>query len=232
MAFFFEAANITNQILNFGLPAPIDVQVLGRNAAANYQIAQELQAADRAHSRARPTSISTRWSTIRRSGSTWTAARPGRLGLTQRDVSNSLLISLSGSGQIAPTQWLDYSNGVSYNVTVQTPQQRLNSLESIMRTPIGALQTSVNTNTPNSLAGAANAGNSSVGAAPSQTSSAYGNPGAASGGPQLLSNLADVERGVAPAIVNHYNVQPVFDVYANLDRRDLGGGRRGSRRRS
>jgi len=150
-------------------------------------------------------------------------SKAGQLGLTQRDVSMSLLISLTGSGQIAPTQWLDYNSGVSYNVTMQTPQRRLNSLESILRTPVGAMQTSVNTNTSNSLAGSANAGNSFVGTAPSQASAAYGNPGAVSGGPQLLSNLSNVERGVAPAIINHYNVQPVFDVYANLDRRDLGG---------
>src|SRR4051794_14981434 len=220
--FFFEAANITNQILNFGLPAPIDVQVLGRNAAANYPIAQELKrqieripgAADvHIHQVLDYPEIQL---DVDRS-------KAGQLGLTQRDVSMNLLISLTGSGQIAPTQWLDYKSGVSYNVTVQTPQRRLDSLESMMRTPIGALQTSVNTNTSNSLAGAANAGNSFVGAAPSQTSAAYGNPGAATGGPQLLSNLSSVTRGVAPAIINHYNVQPVFDVYANLDRRDLGG---------
>ena len=61
-----------------------------------------------------------------------------------------------------------------------------------------------------------------VGASPNQASLAYGNPGAASGGPQLLSNLATCSAASAPAIVNHYNVQPVFDVYANVDRRDLG----------
>ena len=61
-----------------------------------------------------------------------------------------------------------------------------------------------------------------MGASPTQSSLAYGNPGVAAGGPQLLSNLASVERGVAPEIINHYNVQPVFDVYANVDRRDLG----------
>jgi multidrug efflux pump subunit AcrB len=61
-----------------------------------------------------------------------------------------------------------------------------------------------------------------MGTAPNQSSLAYGNPGAVSGGPELLSNLASVSRGVAPAIVNHYNVQPVYDVYANVDRRDLG----------
>ena len=80
VVFFFEAANITNQILNFGLPAPIDVQVVGRNAAANYQIAR---AAAKRRSRtfpARPTCIFTRWSIIPRSMSMWTATRPARWG--------------------------------------------------------------------------------------------------------------------------------------------------------
>jgi multidrug efflux pump subunit AcrB len=222
MTFFFEAANITNQILNFGLPAPIDVQVLGRNAEANYKIASELKreieripgAADvHVHQVVDYPEIQVN---VDRN-------KAGQVGLTQRDVSTSLLISLSGSSQISPTQWLDYRTGVSYFVTVQTPQRKIDSVEALMRTPIGALQGGLNTNTAGSLAGVANAGANSVSAAPSQTSAAYGNPGAAAGGPQLLSNLAGLSRGIAPEIVNHYNVQPVFDVYANLDRRDLGG---------
>jgi multidrug efflux pump subunit AcrB len=221
VTFFFEAANITNQILNFGLPAPIDVQVVGRNTGAGYQIANELQrrieripgAAD-VHIHQVIDYPEIRVNVDR--------SKAGLLGLTQRDVSSSMLISLSGSSQISPTQWLDYTSGVSYNVTVQTPQYRINSMDALLRTPISALANSVNTNTATSLAGSANAGNSAVGAGPSQTSAAYGNPGAVSGGPQLLSNLAETSRGVAPAIINHYNVQPVYDVYANLDRRDLG----------
>jgi multidrug efflux pump subunit AcrB len=221
VVFFFEAANITNQILNFGLPAPIDVQVLGRNTAANYEIAQDLKrqieripgAADvHLHQVVDYPEIQVN---VDRS-------RAGQVGLTQRDVSTSLLISLTGSSQISPTQWLDYNRGVSYNVTVQTPQRKLNSLESMLRTPIGAVQQGMNTNTATSLAGAANGGANFVGTGPSQTSAAYGNPGAVASGPQLLSNLVGVKRGIAPAIVNHYNVQPVFDIYANLDRRDLG----------
>jgi multidrug efflux pump subunit AcrB len=150
-------------------------------------------------------------------------SKAGQVGLTQRDVSTSLLISLSSSGQISPTQWLDYRTGVSYGIAVQTPQYRMASLEALMRTPVGAPANAVATNTATSLAGTANAGIANVGAGPSQTSAAYGNPGALASGPQLLSNLAGVRRGVAPEIVNHYNVQPVFDVYANVDRRDLGG---------
>ncbi len=147
--------------------------------------------------------------------------KAGQVGLTQKDVSNSLLISLASSGQVAPTQWLDWNTGVSYFVAVQTPQYRMNSLDSLMRTPIApAFAFSIEYAT--SLAGVANAGNAFVGAGPSQASAAFGNPGAAPTGPQLLSNLAGVARTVAPEIVNHYNVQPVFDVYANVDRRDLG----------
>ena len=221
VVFFFEAANITNQILNFGLPAPIDVQVVGRNTGANYAIAQEIQrrieripgAAD-VHIHQVVDYPEIRVNVDR--------SKAGQVGLTQRDVSTSLLISLSGTGQISPTQWLDWTTGVSYFVTMQTPQYRVDSVSALMRTPIGSPQNNVNTNTATSLAGVANANSAFVGAAPSQASAAYGNPGSVASGPQLLENLAGTSRGAAPEIVNHYNVQPVFDVFANLDRRDLG----------
>jgi multidrug efflux pump subunit AcrB len=219
--FFFESANITNQILNFGLPSSIDVQVVGRNAPANYAIAQNLSerishipgAAD-VHIHQVVDYPEIRFNVDR--------SKAGQLGLTQRDVSNSLLISLSSSGQVAPNQWLNYANGVNYQVAVQTPQYRMNSIDALLRTPVAAAGGAVVSNTPGSLAGAANPSNSGIGAGPSQSSAAYGNPGAVSGNPQLLANLAGVARGVAPEIVNHYNVQPVFDVYANVDRTDLG----------
>jgi multidrug efflux pump subunit AcrB len=220
IVFFFEAANITNQILNFGLPAPIDVQVVGRNPG-NYEIAKKIAAQVATIPGAADVHIHQVVDypeidiDVNRS-------KAGQVGLTQRDVSTSLLISLSSSGQISPTQWLDYRNGVSYGIAVQTPQYRMNSLDALLRTPVGAPSNSVSSNTATSMAGTANAGIASVGAGPSQASVAYGNPGAAASGPQLLSNLAGVRRGVAPEIVNHYNVQPVFDVYANVDRRDLG----------
>jgi multidrug efflux pump subunit AcrB len=107
-------------------------------------------------------------------------------------------------------------------VSLQTPQYRMNSMSALMSTPIGPLASPFNFNTSDSMAGAANGNNAATGAAPSQNSTAFGNPGAAAGGPQLLSNLAGVTRGVAPEIVNHYNVTPVFDVYANVYRQDLG----------
>jgi multidrug efflux pump subunit AcrB len=137
-------------------------------------------------------------------------------------VSSSLLISLSSSSQIAPTQWLDWNTGVSYNVAIQTPQYRIDSLAALMRTPVTSPIGGILSTTTASQAGTANAGVSAVGAGPSQATAAYGNPGTMTNGVQLLENLAGVTRGVAPEIVNHYNVQPVYDVYANIDRRDLG----------
>jgi len=221
VVFFFEAANITNQILNFGLPAPIDIQVLGRNASSNYEIARQIAA--------KVTQIPGAADVHIHQVVDYPAidinvdrGKAGQVGLTQRDVATSLLISLSSSGQIAPTQFLDWRTGVSYGVLVQTPQYRMNSLEAVLRTPVSSPFNTVNSTTPTSTAGSANLTNSGVGAGPNQSSTAYGNPGVGSGGSQLLSNMVTVGRSVAPAIVNHYNVQPVMDVYANVDRRDLG----------
>ena len=218
MTIFFEAANITNQILNFGLPAPIDVQVVGRNVVANYEIAQLLEAQIARIPGAADVHIHqvVDYPEIRLDVD---RTKAGLVGLTQKDVTNSMLISLSSSGQVAPTQWLDWNTGVSYFVSVQTPQYKMDSLSAIMRTPIAAAGNFTST-TATSTAGTS--GPAGMGAAPNQSSLAYGNPGAVSGGPELLSNLASVSRGIAPEIVNHYNVQPVYDVYANVDRRDLG----------
>jgi multidrug efflux pump subunit AcrB len=148
--------------------------------------------------------------------------KAGQLGLTQRDVSGSMLIALSGTNQVAPSFWMNPVNGVTYNVGVQTSQYRIDSLDQLLRTPITAANGAVNSTMPGSLAGLSTSGDASVGASPSGASQAYGNPGAMAGSTQLLSNLVDVERSSGPVIVNHYNVAPVFDIYANIDRRDLG----------
>jgi len=221
-SFFFQPANITTQILSFGLPAPIDLQVVGRDAEANYKIAEKLAAriarvpgaADvHVHQVVDQPLI----------GLSVDRVKASQLGLTQRDVTNSMLISLSGNGALAPNFWVNWTNGVNYNVGVQTPQYRIDSLDALMRTPISVATSDVTTTTPASQQGSAASWNGSVGASPNGSSQAYGNPGAMAGNTQLLSNLATVRRGYAPVIVNHYNVWPVFDVYANVDRRDLGG---------
>jgi multidrug efflux pump subunit AcrB len=181
--FFFQPANITNQILNFGLPMPIDIQIIGNDAKTNYGLAREI----RNKVAAVPGAVDV---FIRQEVGAPTfqvnvdRTIANQSGMTQRDVANSMLISLSASGQIAPNQWVNPLNGVSYQVQVQTPQYRIENLDALQRTPI----------TP-----------------------------AADTATELLRSIAHVERTTAATIVNHYNVQPVFDVYANADRRDLGG---------
>jgi multidrug efflux pump subunit AcrB len=217
--FFFQPANITSQILNFGLPAPIDLQVVGRDAEGNYKIAQRLAAkiaripgAVDVHVHQVVDQPEIRLNVDR--------VKAAELGLTQRDVTGNMLISLSGNGTVAPNYWVNWANGVNYNVGIQTPQYKVNSLDALLRTPISTAVSSLNTTSAGGIAPGTNA---SVGASPSGASQAYGNPGAMAGNTQLLSNLVTVQRGYTPVIVNHYNIAPVFDVYANVARRDLGG---------
>jgi multidrug efflux pump subunit AcrB len=180
--FFFTPANITNQILDFGLPAPIDLQVVGRNPN-NYQIARQLMqkiaaipGAVDVHIHQQVTYPTLQVNVDR--------SKAQQVGLTQRDVSQSMLISLTGTGQTAPNEWLNPLNGVNYQVVVQTPIYRNSSLPELALTPISS---------PN--------GNSS----------------------QLLGNLAQFRRDQSPIVINHYNIQPTFDIYADVDQRDLGG---------
>jgi CzcA family heavy metal efflux pump len=187
LIFFFQPANITNQILNFGLPAPIDVQVMARDKMAAYKVARQLEK----QMAAVPGAVDVHlhqvmdYPEIRVNVDRLKAAQ---VGMTQRDVANSMLISLSSSGQVSPNFWLNPINGVNYFVSVQTPQYRIDSFDALARTPITT-------------------------------------PGAQS--PQLLSNLATFERSSSMAVVNHYNVQPVFDIFANIQDRDLGSVARG-----
>jgi multidrug efflux pump subunit AcrB len=226
--FFFEAANITNQILNFGLPAPIDLQVTGRDAVHNYDVARELQKKVAAIPGAVDVTIH-QVVDYPEVDVNVDRSKADQVGLTERDVSNSLLISLSSSGQTAPNQWLNYQNGVNYQVAVQTPQYRIDSFDALLRTPItngGGNSSSSTPGAPSSTSSPqANNGvaQGNLGTTPSQTTAAYGNPGAAAVQTQLLYNLATLKRGLSTEIVNHYNVQPVYDIYANVDRRDLGG---------
>ena len=103
--------------------------------------------------------------------------KASQLGLTQRDVTSSMLISLSGNGTVAPNFWLNWANGVNYNVGVQTPQYRINSLDALLRTPVSAATNVGQHHHAGSQAGGRTAGNASVGASPSGASQAYGNPG-------------------------------------------------------
>jgi len=178
--FFFQPADIVSQILNFGLPAPIDVQVVGADMASNYSIAQQIAnkmrhipgAAD-VHVQ-QLLSLPTLHMDIERT-------RVTQVGLTARDVAQSVLVSLSGSFQTAPNFWLNPRNDVTYQVAVQSPQYRMTTMQDLMTIPVTSPQ-----------------------------------------GTELLSNLVQVSPVARPATVNHYNVQPVIDVYASTQDRDLG----------
>ncbi|MGA8540891.1 MAG: efflux RND transporter permease subunit, partial [Terriglobales bacterium] len=181
--FFFQPADIVSQILNFGLPAPVDVQIVGANLRSNYDIGQKIAnrlrlipgTAD-VHVQ-QMMSLPTIFLDMDRT-------RINQVGLTAQNVAQSVLISLSGSFQTAPNFWLNRSNGVTYPIAIQAPQYRMTSLQDLMNTPVNA-------------------------------------PGA--GGPEVLGNLAQLTPVARPAVVNHYNVQPVIDVYASTQGRDLGG---------
>jgi multidrug efflux pump subunit AcrB len=180
--FFFTPANMTNQILDFGLPAPIDLQVVGHDTG-NYDLAVKLEKQIAAIPGAVDVHLHQQvdYPTMQ-INSDRTKAR--QIGLTQADVANSTLVSLSGNGQTAPNFWLNPKTQVNYQIVTQTPIYRINSLQTLARTPITS---------PN--------GNAT----------------------QLLGNVADFRRDLSPIIADHYNIQPVFDIYADVDQRDLGG---------
>ncbi|HEX5433873.1 MAG TPA: efflux RND transporter permease subunit [Candidatus Angelobacter sp.] len=181
--FFFQPADIVSQILDFGLPSPIDIQIIGKDQDDNYLIAEKL--ANRL--RHVPGAVDVHVQQLRNAPALQLyvdRSRAQQVGLQQRDVAQNLLVSLSGSFQTTPTFWLNPKNGVTYNVAVETPEYRMDSLQALMNTPLDA-------------------------------------PGAPA--PQVLANVATIKPTVTPALVSHYNIQPVVDVYASVQGRDLGG---------
>jgi len=133
--FFFQPADIVSQILNFGLPSPIDVQLTGPNYEQNYTIAQQL--ANRL--RHVPGAVDVHVQQLMNDPTLHMdvdRVRAQQVGLTQRDVAQNLLISLSSSSQTSPTFWLNPQNGVSYALSIMTPQYKMNSLQELMSTPV------------------------------------------------------------------------------------------------
>jgi multidrug efflux pump subunit AcrB len=183
VSFFFQPADIVSQVLNFGLPSPIDIQIVGREQEKNYEIAKDI--AEKL--RHIPGAVDVHVQQMFDLPSLQVKAdrtKVEEVGFTVRDVAASLLIALSGSFQTTPSFFLNPANGVSYQVTAQAPQYRLDTLQT--------------------LAGIAVTG-----------------PSGAT--PQLLGNLATVSRGVEQGVVSHYDIQPVIDVYGDVQGRDLGG---------
>jgi multidrug efflux pump subunit AcrB len=184
VTFSFLPADIVSQILNFGAPAPIDLQVRGPDLHADFTYADGLLR----RIRQVPGIVDAR---IQESQANpgfnvdVDRARAQYVGLTERDVTNSLLVTLAGSSQVAPTFWLDRANGVQYPIVMQTPQYQVDSLGELQNVPITA-----------------SASDASV--------------------PQVLGGVASISRTSSNAVVSQYNIQPMVQVYATTQGRDLG----------
>ncbi len=181
--FSFPPADIVSQILNFGSPAPIDVQVRGRDVEANFAYAQKLLK----RVRAIPGVADARIQQSNRApvfNVDVDRTQAQLLGLTTRDVANSMVVNLAGSSQVAPTYWLNPANGVSYSIVMQTPQHQMDSLAALQDLPIG------------------NGGNANA---------------------ATLGAIAHIQRSNGSALVSQYDVQPMVQIHATTQDRDLGG---------
>ncbi len=183
VTFAFLPADIVNQILNFGAPAPIDLEIRGNNLNANFAYATDLLK----QIRLIPGVADAR---IQQSMKNPTfnidvdRTRAQYVGLTERDVVNSLTVNLSGSGQVAPTYYLNPDNGVNYSVVMQTPQYQLDSISALETLPITS---NVPTQAP------------------------------------ILGGVASITRTTSSAMVSQYDIQPMVQIFATPQGRDLGG---------
>jgi multidrug efflux pump subunit AcrB len=182
VTFYFLPADIVTQILNFGLPAPIDIQIEGNNVEASHQIADKLltqmrQVPGLTDLRIQqPFDYPTLNVDVDR-----TKAQQG--GYTERDVASSVLNTLSGSFQITPMFFLNWNNGVNYNLVAQTPQYHVQSMQELQNIPITA---------------------------------------ASKQQPEILGDVAAISRSHEMAVISHYNIRRVVDVYGSVQDRDLG----------
>jgi len=180
---FFQPADIVSQILNFGLPAPIDIQIVGRDLDRNFKLTEQIR---RDVARI-PGAVDVHVHQIvdlPEMRVDMDRTRGVLLGMSERDVAQNMLISLSSSSQTAPNFWLNPKNGVNYMVAVQTPEYKFKTMEDLQTTTLNS---------------------------------------SSQADPQMLTNLATVHRTGSPGVINHRDVQPVFDVFAGVEGRDLGG---------
>src|SRR6202045_3849393 len=202
VSFSFLPADIISQILNFGLPSPIDIQIVGGDVNGNRAAAMKLVARLRQVQGLvdlriqQPDDAPAINIDVDRTEAM-------KAGFQQRQISQNLLIALSGSSQTSPNFWLNPKNGVSYPLMVMTPQYTVDSLDALRNIPLASASTGV-------AAGAGTAAGASPGA-----------PGAAQS--QILGSLGTLDRGSQEAVVSHYNVQPVIDIFGSVQGRDLGG---------
>ena len=185
--FYFQAADMVTQILNFGLPAQIDVRTVGYDRVKNLEVARELlkrigniPGVVDAHIQQELSAPEFSVKIDR--------ARAAQFGLSAQAIATDLNVSLSSSVQVSPNFWTDPVSGIPYFIAVQTPEFRINSFSGLSNTPV------------------------TTAAAPDGTPV-----------PGLLSNVATITRDATQTNSNQVNVQPVYEVYANVQGRDLGG---------
>jgi multidrug efflux pump subunit AcrB len=185
--FYFQAADMVTQILNFGIPAQIDVRTVGYDRAKNLSIAQELRkrigdlpGVVDAHIQ-QETNAPDFYVEIDRT-------RAAQLGLNANQIALNLNVSLGSSEQVSPNFWTDPTSGIPYYLAVQTPEYWVNSMNMLLNTPVSA------------------------------TMGSAGGPV-----PGMLSNVATIRRDAIATNANQANIQPVYEVYANVQARDLGG---------
>jgi multidrug efflux pump subunit AcrB len=181
--FSFLPADIISQILNFGAPAPIDLQVQGPNGAANEAYASVLLKQLRRIPGIADARIQ-QASNYPQMNVDVDRTQADQVGITERDVTNTLVTTLSGSFQTAPAFWLNPRTGVSYPIVAQAPQYRISSLSDLQNIPVTSDR---------------------------------------AGSMQVLGGLASIRRQPSPGVVSHFDIEPVFDVYATTQGRDLGG---------
>jgi multidrug efflux pump subunit AcrB len=180
--FSFLPADMIGQILNFGLPSPIDVQIVGQDVQGNRDFANHLVQ----KLRTIPGAVDLH---IHQAGDypqfnvDVDRTKAQLVGLTEQSVAGNMLVSLSGSFQTSPSFWVDPKSGTQYQVATQTPQYRLQNLNDLGNTPLS---------------------------------------GGINGSSQLLANLANIHRSVAPAVVSHYNATVAIDIFGAVDGIDLG----------
>src|ERR1700678_1659531 len=184
--FCFQGADMVTQILNFGIPAQIDVRTVGYDRPKNLRIAKELRARLAAIPGLADVHLQQEvdgpefFAQIDR-------ARATQFGLTANNIALNLNTSLSSSEQVSPNFWTDPSNGTPYFLAVQTPEYRVDTLNALKNTPVTKFTV---------------AGRNPV--------------------PGLLSNVATLKRDSIATNTNQANIQPVYEIYANADGRDLG----------
>ncbi len=181
--FFFQPADMISQILNFGVPAPIDIQLIGPNQKANYQLAEEIT------NRIQhiPGAVDVHVQQLRSFPAIFLdvdRTRVQSVGLSQQDIANSVLLTLSSSAQVTPSFWVNPANGFEYNVAVQVPQYKIDSMQSLDNIPISSALTKT---------------------------------------PQILGNMGTLHVNTEPALLSEYDNQPMMNVYASVEGRDLGG---------